>query len=383
MTSARVIDGAFEGSPGVVVRSFLGILSLCVGATIGAGAAVAGEASAATVRWDASPEAGTVALVLEFSGDTGAIEARMGGSGLEVVLLGTTVAENGLPSGVKAIREEGGTRLRLERQGLVVRSVRLDRKAATIVMNAPSPDSTAASGYAVGVGDVLTVSVYSNADLSGDFTVGPDGTIAVPLVGPFPVSGRTEAAITAELTARLADKFLVDPQVSVTVKTYQSQFVYVTGAVPRASRVAIRPGMTLRGALAEAGAALSPGMSVELRRATRETSMLDGAALDSASAPLPKDGDVLTVQQSNYVSIYGEVRRANRLAFTPDMTLLQAIAMAEGLTDWANKKKIQILRKGPGGTETVAVNLNAVEKHEIPDPPLQPEDVIIVGRRFL
>jgi protein involved in polysaccharide export with SLBB domain len=65
------------------------------------------------------------------------------------------------------------------------------------------------------------------------------------------------------------------------------------------------------------------------------------------------------------------------------MTLLQAIAMAEGLTEWANKKKIQILRKSGDGTEKLVVNLSAVERHEAPDPVLQPEDVIIVGRRTL
>jgi protein involved in polysaccharide export with SLBB domain len=120
-----------------------------------------------------------------------------------------------------------------------------------------------------------------------------------------------------------------------------------------------------------------------LKRASGETSILDASALDSAGAPIPRDGDVLAVQQQNYVSIYGEVRHPNRLILTPGLTLLQSIAMAEGLTEWANKKKIQILRKTSDGTEQVTINLNAVESREAPDPPLKPEDVIIVGRRIL
>ena len=346
--------------------------------------ASAAASKSAKARWGSGTDASTASLIVEFDGPAPAIEAAMVGSALEVSLDGATVADAGLPEGVTARRDGATTRLRIERPGLSLRSVRVDGGAATIVVSAmPKDTSGAPPSYAIGVGDVLTIAVYKNADLSGEFTVAPDGSIAIPLVGSLPVNGRTEAEVTSELTRKLADKYLVDPQVSVSVKSYLSQFIYVTGSVARSGRVPIRPGLTLRGALAEVEAAISPNTTVELRRATGEVTTIDVAALDAADAPLPRAGDVLTVQQSNYVSIYGEVRRPNRLMLTPGMTLLQAIAMAEGLTDWASKKKVQILRKGTGGPTEVSVNLNAVESHEVPDPLLQPEDVIIVGRRVL
>ena len=364
MTSTRIVTSAF----------------LLLGLTLPASAA----GKSAKARWGAAADAATASLVVEFDGPASAIEAAVVGSALEISLDGATVSDAGLPEGVTARRDGATTRLRVERPGLSLRSVRIDGSTATIIVNAPAKDAARGTGaYAIGVGDILAISVYKNDDLSGDFTVAPDGSIAVPLVGSIPVSGRTDAEVTSELTRRLADKYLVDPQVSVSVKSYLSQFVYVTGSVTRAGRVPIRPGLTLRGALAEVEAALSPNTTVELRRANGEVTTLDVAALDAADAPLPKAGDVLTVQQSNYVSIYGEVRRPNRLMLTPGMTLLQAIAMAEGLTDWASKKKVQILRKGTGGPTEVSVNLNAVESHDVPDPLLQPEDVIIIGRRVL
>lgn len=345
--------------------------------------ALAADAQTATVRWAEDAKGGDARLVVQFAHAPGAIETRVTGRGVEVLLPDCTLGDAPLPEKIAAAREGTATRLKFDGPGAVIRAVTVAGASATIDVRVPAAAVAGATDYTVGVGDVLSVSVYGNPDLSGEFTVSPDGTIAVPLVGQLPVEGRTEAAIREDFAKRLAADYLVDPQVSVGVKTYQSQFIYVTGAVPHSSRVAIRSGLTLRGVLAEAGASLSPRGGLVLTRADGEVLTLDAAALDARTAPLPRDGDVLSVQESNFISIYGEVRRANRLALTPEMTLLQAIAMAEGLTEWANKKKIQILRKSGDGTEKLVVNLSAVERHEAPDPVLQPEDVIIVGRRTL
>jgi polysaccharide export outer membrane protein len=365
----------------VIARSLATLAVVSLSMVLAAPGAGAADPAPSTVRWEGGAGAGT--LVLQLERPASAVESRLAGSQVELLLENATIPTAGLPEGVRVFREGSTTRLRLERPGLSVRSVRVEGATVTVALSVAAVEPPAADTYGVGVGDVLAVSVYNNPDLSGEFTVAPDGSISMPLLGAIPVAGQGEAAIRAEVTKRLVKDFLVDPQVSVSVKTYQSQYVYVTGAVPRASRIPVRSGLTLRGALAEAGAAISPGITVELRRASGEVTMLDAAKLDGADAPLPKDRDVLTVQQSNFVSIYGEVRRSSRLALTPEMTLLQAIAMAEGLTDWANKKKVKILRKNATGTEEMLVNLGEVEGHKVPDPRLQPEDVIIVGRRIL
>ena len=67
------------------------------------------------------------------------------------------------------------------------------------------------------------------------------------------------------------------------------------------------------------------------------------------------------------------------------MTLLEAVALGEGLTDWANKKDVRILRReeGSGPQREVMVNLRDVESGRTPDPQLQPGDVVLIGRRFL
>lgn len=357
------------------VGPILIVVALAAGAFAPMRAASPADAS---VRWEAGADGAERVLVLELPTPGVAFDATVTAESLDIVV-GSPVGSP-LPDGVTARPDGEVTRLSFAHPGVALRGVRRTGAAVRFDVVAPPTAIVAADTYAIGVGDVVTVSVYKNPDLSGDLPVTPDGNITMPLLGAVRAAGRTERGLADDLTRVLAKDYLVEPQVSVSVKAYQSQFVYVTGAVQRSSRVAIRPGITLRGVLAEAGVALSQGMTVELRRAIGQTAVLDSGKLDEFP---PRDGDVLTVQEPRYVSIYGEVRRPNRLVLTPGMTLLQAIALSEGLTEWASKKEVRILRKGPTGSEELTVNLNKVEERQVADPPLQSDDVIIVKRRFL
>jgi len=304
--------------------------------------------------------------------------------GVEVWLEG--VGFDAVPfEGVRLVKEAGGTRVRFERAGTALRTVRSagSMMAFELGLAAATPDSSA--GYPIGIGDVLSLTVYKNPDLSGDYTVGPDGTVTLPLVGAVPAAGRTALTFAQELTRALEKDYLVDPKVTVTVKTYQSQFVYVTGSVGRASRVALHPALTLKDVLSEAGVALLPGQEIVLTRTTGggEKFHIGNVDLEGANAPALQDGDVLTVQEPRYVFLQGEIRRQGRLVLAKGMTLMQAISMSEGLTDWASKREVTILRRVGDATEKIAVDLRKVEARSVPDPPLQADDVIIVRRRIL
>jgi polysaccharide export outer membrane protein len=68
-------------------------------------------------------------------------------------------------------------------------------------------------------GDVLTVTVEGEADLSGDYTVGPDGNITMPLVGKVAVAGQPQAALAGVITDAYRAGYLVDPKVRAEVKS--------------------------------------------------------------------------------------------------------------------------------------------------------------------
>ena len=69
--------------------------------------------------------------------------------------------------------------------------------------------------YIVGSQDVLTVTVYDQADLTGKYPVDADGTLTFPLIGRVKVGGLSLHGVEAELKKELANGYLKNPQVTV------------------------------------------------------------------------------------------------------------------------------------------------------------------------
>lgn len=78
------------------------------------------------------------------------------------------------------------------------------------------------------------------------------------------------------------------------------------------------------------------------------------------------------------VYVMGEVNKPGNVTLQPQMTVLQALAMAGGFTEWAKTKDIRVLRKSPGGLQTIAFNYKSAVKGPGQPVYLQPGDTIIV-----
>src|SRR5258705_6664918 len=86
--------------------------------------------------------------------------------------------------------------------------------------------------YVVGPQDVLTITSYDQADLSGRFTLEADGTFTFPLIGRVKAGGLTLRGLEDALKKRLIDDgYFKNPQITVSVETYKSQKIYVVGEV--------------------------------------------------------------------------------------------------------------------------------------------------------
>ena len=104
------------------------------------------------------------------------------------------------------------------------------------------------SDYLLGPGDKLSLKVFGHADLSGQITVGSDGTIAVPLVGQVKATSFTVPELKERIVTRLNRDFVVDPKVSIEVLNYRPFFIL--GEVNKAGKYDYIVGITVRKAIA-------------------------------------------------------------------------------------------------------------------------------------
>jgi polysaccharide biosynthesis/export protein len=116
----------------------------------------------------------------------------------------------------------------------------------------PSLPPPASVAYTLGPGDAVRVITFGEPTLTGQFTVGDGGAVAVPLLDSVPAAGLTTEALAAAISFRLREKNLLrNPSVSVEVVGYRP--IFVLGEVSRPGQYPYQPGMTLLSAVAVAG----------------------------------------------------------------------------------------------------------------------------------
>jgi len=163
-----------------------------------------------------------------------------------------------------------------------------------------------AQSTVIGPGDVFEVTVLGEKDLEKEYRVQPDGTIDFPYLDRVKVEGlepqQIEDLLKAELSTR---KILVDPQVTLVVKTYDSKKVSVIGAVMKPGSLTWNEGMKLIDAISQAGGltALADGdhvlvtRIVALDRTATVTVSVDDISDGRAQDVLLQAGDTVKVGQ--------------------------------------------------------------------------------------
>lgn len=154
----------------------------------------------------------------------------------------------------------------------------------------------ASDDYRPAIGDRLSITAFGRADLTGEFAIGGDAAIRLPLVGGIPAAGRSRGEIEADVTKRLSELLGYDILVTVDVAVYRP--VFVIGDVITPGEVIYMPGMTALQAYAKAGGApsarqLPSQVATQMATAQRDIMvaqdelnafLLHRAALDAALA---------------------------------------------------------------------------------------------------
>lgn len=175
-----------------------------------------------------------------------------------------------------------------------------------------APSTSGQSTYVIGVGDMLSISVWRNQDLSVQVPVRPDGKVSVPLVGDIQAAGLSAEQLAQKLTSELSN-YVRTPQVTVIVENaVSSEFLHrvrITGAVNSPMSVPYRDGMTVMDIVLLAGGLtpLADANGAKLYRNTSEGTkaypvyledILDKGDLRSNYAISPSD--TITVPESRF-----------------------------------------------------------------------------------
>jgi polysaccharide export outer membrane protein len=243
--------------------------------------------------------------------------------------------------------------------------------------------------YSLGADDKITITVHNHPELSSELTISREGKIAIPQIGEIDAAGLSPTQLESRLTELLGRSYLVDPKVDVAVEEYNSQWVMVTGEVPLAGRVPLRGGTRLKEVLSEAGGFKeNSGQEILVSRKQGNsddyvTISVERADFESGLRnPMLEHGDIVEVRRSKYCYIHGEVRAPGRVPIERETTLLMAITLVGGLTEWADRKSVRILYPDGHNPSEKVVNLRKIQDGKFPDPVLEGGERIVIKRRF-
>jgi polysaccharide export outer membrane protein len=108
----------------------------------------------------------------------------------------------------------------------------------------------AAQSYRLATGDKVHIAVFNEANLSGDYTIAPDGKITLPLAGEITAAGLTLPQLQQAVTVTLKNGFVQDPNVTVAANDLRPYFIL--GEVKKPGKYSYMPELTVMGAVATA-----------------------------------------------------------------------------------------------------------------------------------
>lgn len=249
-----------------------------------------------------------------------------------------------------------------------------------------SPPLAEPSSAALGAGDILTIRALHVPEIpEKPFKLDDSGIIPMPFGGSVRAIGLTPAQLAGEIKQILAIH-VRKPEVTVELVERRSLPVSVVGAV-RSPGVYQATGshrlldvLSLAGGLdQEAGSTIIIARGDTVRREIPVEDLIESRdpTLNIAIEP----HDTITVPRGKFVYVIGEVRRAGGFPIREKkgLTVLRALALAEGITGTAAAKEARVIRgKDTPSQQEIPVNVKAILAGKKADIPLLPDDVLFI-----
>lgn len=259
--------------------------------------------------------------------------------------------------------------------------------------------------YELGPDDQIKVWVLGADEIPPDkpFRVSPEGDLDLPVVGRVHVAGLTIDQLKNTLTERFS-KELLHPQVSVDIVDFGSQPVSVVGAFNHPGVFQLRGHKTLAEVISLAeGLRQDAGWRITISRQIANGPLPLPNARPDASGKFsvgeirvkqwlagddPADNiqilphDVITATIAQAVYVMGDVKKAGEVPLkdSDSISVLQALASAEGLGQAAAPQRARIVRLSPNSTARleIPVDLKKIQNGKGEDLAMRPNDILVV-----
>jgi len=238
----------------------------------------------------------------------------------------------------------------------------------------------------IGPGDLLHLAVFDVPELTQVVRVSDTGDATLMLLGSLHLDGLTAAEAQTLIEDRLQKgNLILDPHVSLIIREYGTQGVSVLGEVRKPGVYQVLGTRNLLDIISEAGGT-TPFAAQEAtvkRRASPEkfTASLsnDPAQLLAHDVEL-RPGDTVIVPKAGIVYVLGDVGRPGGYVMQNNgrISLLQVVAMAQGVNRTAARKHTRLIRKTASGVGETILDLKQVLEGGAADPELQPEDIVYI-----
>jgi polysaccharide export outer membrane protein len=239
----------------------------------------------------------------------------------------------------------------------------------------------------IGNGDLIEMSVFDTPELSGKLRVSNTGEVILPLVGKLHVASMKAEDAASLIRQKFIDgAYLKDPQVTVFIAEYATQNVSVLGEVKNPG---IYPAFGSHHLLDYISAAqgLTPlaGTRITITHAANP-SMPEQVKVTSGATPKPENnpevfpGDTVYVERTGVIFVVGDVMRPGGYPMDHDgqLSILQAIALAQGTSPTAAKSSAKLIRTTTEGRQEIPVNLKKILQSKSTDLAMQDNDILFV-----
>ena len=244
--------------------------------------------------------------------------------------------------------------------------------------------------YLIGPSDLLAVKVFQAEELSGEVRVDQLGGITLPLIGNVRLAGLTQTQAEQRLARLLGANLLQNPQISIFIKEFTNKRITVGGEVKNQGVFPLTGKVTVLQAIALAGGVGEKAKTDSIALFRKEGSGnrvyyidIDLIRSGQVSDPFVMNDDRIVVQRSaeESVTVEGEVNKPGVFTFTEPTTILQTVALSQGLTSLGAPNKVILFRRGKNGTENAyGVDLTAIRQGQQSDPFVRGGDKIVVHR---